>query len=82
MLTRDDAGRCSYYDGTSERFRASRCGADRAPFSDVGTLVKYDYLLPSRLDPGRYVLDVEGVDTTGLVSALYHGTSRIVFYVK
>lgn len=81
-LTRMHAGRCSYYDGTTERFRASRCGADRAPFFDVGTLLNYDYLLPSRLGPGRYVLDVEGVDTTGLTSGLYHGTSRIVFYVR
>ncbi len=81
-LTRNDAGRCSYYDGTSERFRASGCGADRAPYFDVGTSPTLDYLLPTRLGPGRYVLDVEGVDTTGRASALYHGTSRIVFYVR
>ncbi len=81
-LTRDDHGRCSAYDGTTERFRAARCGADRAPFFGVGKSPTFSYLLPTRLAPGRYVFDVEAVDAAGRVSGLYHGTSRIVFYVK
>ena len=81
-LTRDDDGRCAYYDGVTERFRASRCGVEHGRFFDVGSAPTFSYLLPSRLGPGRYVFDIEGVDTAGHVSALYHGTSRMVFYVK
>ncbi len=81
-LTRNDHGRCSYYDGVTERFHPSRCGVDHGTFFDIGVSETFSYLLPSRLGPGRYVFDIEAVDTAGHVSALYHGTSRIVFYVK
>jgi len=81
-LTRNDDGVCSYYDGTTERFHKSKCGVDHGVFFDVGASATFTYLLPSRLGPGRYVFDIEAVDAAGQVSALYHGTSRIVFYVK
>jgi hypothetical protein len=81
-LTRNNAGRCSYYDGTTERFRSSQCGADLGKFFAVGSSASFSYLLPNRLGPGRYVLDVEATDSAGKTSGLYHGTSRIVFYVR
>jgi len=81
-LERDDDGRCSDYDATTERFRASRCGIDRARFFKVGDRATFSYLLPAALGRGRYVFDVEAVDSSGEVSGLYHGTSRIVFYVR
>jgi len=81
-LTRDDDGRCSAYDGLTERFRSTRCGVAHGSFFSVGRTATFTYLLPSRLGRGRYVLDVEAIDSAGHVSALYHGTSRMVFYVK
>ncbi len=80
-LTRTDKGRCSSYDGVTERFRASRCGVGHGTFFTVGSEPTFSYLLPHRLGPGRYVFDIEAVDVAGHVSALHHGTSRIVFYV-
>lgn len=81
-LTRDDGGRCSYYDGLTERFLASPCGVNHGRFFSIGKEASFTYLLPARLARGRYVLDVQAVDSAGHVSALYHGTSRMVFYVR
>ena len=58
------------------------CGIDRAAFFTVGDAATFSYLLPAALGPGRYVLDAEAVNSSGQVSGLYHGTSRIVFYVR
>jgi hypothetical protein len=79
-LRRRHHGRCSAYDGTTERFRAARCGT--GSFFHAANGGTFSYLLPSALGPGRYVLDVRASDTAGNTVALARGTSRIVFYVR
>jgi hypothetical protein len=78
-LRRSWHGRCYAYDGTSERFRAARCGTGR-PFQ-VASGPSFSYLLPKALPRGRYVLDLHATDTAGNVTTLARGSSRIVFYV-
>jgi hypothetical protein len=79
-LRRTYRGRCWSYDGKRERFLRVRCR--RGSFFRVApTGDSFSYLLPSRLQPGRYVLDVEATDAAGNHTTLVRGTSRIVFYV-
>ncbi|MBA3809496.1 MAG: hypothetical protein H0X28_14060 [Solirubrobacterales bacterium] len=79
-LRRQHRGRCSTYDGTTERFVAARCGTGRS--FRVANGSAFSYLLPSALPAGRYVLDIRAADTIGNTTALARGTSRIVFYVR
>ena len=60
-LTRKRDGRCSWYSGRQERFRAGRCGR-RAPWFAIGDDPTWSYLLPERLGPGRYTLEAKAVD--------------------
>jgi hypothetical protein len=79
-LRRQYKGRCSTYDGTSDRFVKVRCGSgDLFKASNGGA---FSYLLPAALSPGRYVLDVQASDVTGNHTTLARGSSRIVFYVR
>jgi hypothetical protein len=79
-LRRTYRGRCWAYDGKRERFRRVRCR--RGSFFRVARAGgSFSYLLPARLQPGRYVLDIEATDAAGNHTALVRGTSRIVFYV-
>jgi hypothetical protein len=82
-LTRNDAGRCSTYDGTREAFKTmKRCGAARGTWFSVGDRSDWSYLLPSRLGRGRYVLDLQVVDRAGNAdSTLARGRNRVVFTV-
>ena len=79
LLRRRDHGRCSSYDGTTERFRHARCGT--GSFFHVSNSGAFSYLLPAALGRGRYVLDIRASDTAGNQVALARGTSRTVFYV-
>jgi hypothetical protein len=79
-LRREYRGRCYVYEGTRERFVRSRCWKDSA--FQVAQGGRFSYLLPTRLKPGRYVLDVQGTDAAGNQVALARGTSRVVFYVR
>jgi hypothetical protein len=79
-LRRSYRGRCSAYDGTSERFVRARCR--HGSFFKVGTQPSFSYLLPRALRPGRYVLDAQASDAAGNRTTLARGTSRIVFYVR
>jgi hypothetical protein len=79
-LRREYHGRCYAYDGTSGRFVRARCGTG-SPFA-VSRDADFSYLLPERLRPGRYVLDVHASDAAGNATTLARGTSRIVFYVR
>jgi hypothetical protein len=79
-LRRSYRGRCSAYDGTSERFVKASCGHD-SEFK-AATAGNFSYLLPARLGPGRYVLDVTAMDLAGNTLALARGTSRLVFFVR
>jgi hypothetical protein len=80
-LRRTYRGHCWAYEGSRERFVKVRCrqGSFFRIASGGGS---FSYLLPSRLPPGRYVLDVQATDANGNHTALARGSSRIVFYVK
>ncbi|HKE79317.1 MAG TPA: DUF4430 domain-containing protein [Solirubrobacteraceae bacterium] len=83
-LTRNERTHCSTYDGRRERFAAmKRCGAKRGKWFSVGDREQWSYLLPSRLGPGRYVLDVQARDRAGNVDTLLQRTrTRVVFTVS
>lgn len=82
-LTRNDQGKCSTYDGKTEKFKTiKKCGAERGVWFSVGASADWSYLLPSKLARGRYVLDVMVVDKAGnKTTKLARGTSRVVFTV-
>jgi len=79
-LRRTYRGRCWAYSGAGERLVGVRC-RQGSFFQIASGGVSFSYLLPSRLPPGRYVLDVRATDATGNQTTLARGTSRIVFYV-
>jgi len=79
-LRRTYHGRCWAYSGVRERLERVRCRAGGFFRIASGGEV-FSYLLPSRLPPGRYVLDVEATDAAGNRTTLARDTSRFVFYV-
>jgi hypothetical protein len=79
-LTRSHGGRCWMYSGHSERFKARACGK-RAWFR-IGDRQDWSYLLPARLQPGRYVLDVTAIDRAGNRDAIARPRTRTVFFVR
>jgi hypothetical protein len=80
-LRRSYHGRCWAYDGSRARLQRAACGHGSF-FKIASGGDSFSYLLPSRLPPGRYVLDIEATDSAGSRTALDRGSSRIVFYVK
>jgi hypothetical protein len=83
-LTRNDHGRCQTFDGRSARMVAlKRCGARHGKWFSAGDRERWSYLLPARLGPGRYVLDVQARDRAGNVDTLLQRTrTRVVFIVS
>ncbi len=79
-LRRSYRGRCYFYSAVRARFVGARCGAGRT--FHVGSSASFSYLLPKRLRPGRYVLDVSALDAAGNRTTLARGTSRLVFDVR
>jgi hypothetical protein len=79
-LTRRSGGRCFYFSGRRQELERTRCG--RAFFFKAGDSPDVSYLLPERLGPGRYVLDLAAVDRAGNRSALARGSTRVVFTVR
>jgi hypothetical protein len=79
-LRRTYRGRCWAYNGMRERFLHVRC-RQGSFFRIASAGDSFSYLLPSRLPPGRYVLDIRATDAAGDHTALVRGKSRIVFYV-
>jgi hypothetical protein len=79
-LTTRVHGRCFYFSGRRTKFERTRCG--RRFFFKVGEQQDVSYLLPKRLGPGRYVLDLAAVDRAGNRTALARGTTRVVFTVR
>lgn len=57
-------GGCSYYSGSRERFTRPRTCA-RARYARVGDRAAFSYLLPRRLERGRYIVDVKALDGAG-----------------
>jgi hypothetical protein len=80
-LRRSYRGRCWAYNGARERFEHVRCGQGGF-FGVASGGDSFSYLLPSRLPPGRYVLDIAATDSAGDSAPLDRGSSRVVFYVK
>jgi hypothetical protein len=79
-LRRSYRGRCYAYNGTRARFIEARCG--RGSFFKVaGGGTSFSYLLPAKLPPGRYVLDLRSTDAAGNHTVLARGSTRTVFYV-
>ena len=75
-LTRRHKGTCWYFSGSKERFLKRTCGKKYA--FKVGEETDWSYLLPARLERGRYVLDAYAVD-----HAFNRGaTSRVRFGVR
>lgn len=83
-LTKSVGPRGFGYDAKAERFaRLARYGANGGKYFSVGDKATWSYLLPAKLDKGRYVLDVRVTDKAGNVDGrLDRGRSRIVFFVR
>jgi hypothetical protein len=83
-LTRNDHSHCQTFDGRGERLvKLKRCGATHGKWFSTGDREQWSYLLPARLGPGRYVLDVEARDKAGNVDTLLQRTrTRVVFTVS
>jgi len=79
-LRRRHAGRCSVYNAVRERFVRARCG--RSEFFAVARGASFSYLLPGKLGPGAYVLEVHANDAAGNQVTAAFGKSRIRFYVR
>jgi hypothetical protein len=80
-LQRHYRGRCFDFNGARESFvRTRKCGS--ADFFSVGGSESFSYLLPARLPKGRYVFDIEGINSTGQATKLVSGVSHVVFQVK
>jgi hypothetical protein len=71
---------CAAFDGKQERFRKRSCKRNAAWFA-IGDRQDWSYLLPARLRPGRYTLEVIAIDKLGNRSALVRGASKVVFRV-
>ena len=57
-------------------------GCARKVFFGIGSNGNWSYLLPRRLAPGRYVLDVKAFDRArNRDERFVRGTNRVVFYV-
>jgi len=79
-LVRKTGGRCFRFDGRRERFVRSRCNI--VSFFSVGGSESFSYLLPAALPPGRYVYDIETVNSAGEVTKPVAGISHVVFRVR
>jgi hypothetical protein len=60
-LRRAVGPRCWFFSAKIERFRRGRCAATWFVYT-IGDRPQWSYLLPARLGPGRYVLDVVAID--------------------
>jgi hypothetical protein len=80
-LERNDGGHCFNFNGGKAAFvRARKCRT--ALFFTVGQEQSFSYLLPSRLPAGRYVYEIEAVNTAGETTKTVGGVSDVVFRVK
>ncbi len=79
-LRRSYRGHCSFYDAARGRFVGARCGKGHS--FPVASAASFSYLLPKRLGPGRYVLDVSALDAAGDRTTPALGSSRLVFRVR
>jgi hypothetical protein len=68
--------RCAVYDGRRERFVRSSCYRN-GRWIDIGDRQEWSYLLPSRLGPGRYTLEVYATDGAGNPAHRIRRTFRV-----
>jgi hypothetical protein len=72
--------KCRWWSGSRERFAGNGCA--RKVFFQIDGATSWSYLLPRRLTPGRYVLDVKAFDRVrNRDERFVRGTNRVVFYV-
>jgi hypothetical protein len=71
---------CRWWSGRRERFVGSNCR--KTFFFAIGDDAQWSYLLPRRLPPGRYVLDVKAFDRArNRDEQFQRGRNRVVFEV-
>lgn len=81
-LTRNDGGKCSSYSSKTEQFKRTKCGVTHGWYFAIGNNADWSYLLPEKLGPGRYVLDVDAIDKAyNRDDARRRGDNRVVFTV-
>jgi hypothetical protein len=80
-LRRTYHDRCFAYDATREALPRVRCRVGNF-FRVASSAGSFSYLLPFKLPPGRYVLDVDATDAAGKHTYLVRGVSRLVFHVR
>jgi hypothetical protein len=80
-LRRHERGKlCRWWSATRERFVGEGCA--RKVFFGIGANGNWSYLLPQRLGPGRYVLDVKALDRArNRDERFVRGSNRVVFHV-
>jgi hypothetical protein len=76
-LTRRVDGRCASFSGGRERFRRVSC-ADHGWWFGIGDDAQWSYLLPERLAPGRYELEVKATDAAGNTGKVERVRFRVV----
>jgi hypothetical protein len=71
---------CRWWSSTADRFAGGGCA--KKVFFAIGSQTSWSYLLPRRLGPGRYVLDVKAFDRArNRDERFVRGANRVVFYV-
>ena len=71
---------CRTWNAIRERFVGGGCGKK---FFGIGSDSHWSYLLPSRLRPGRYILDVTASDRAANSETTFRqGQNRAIFYVR
>ena len=77
-------GRCFAFSGKRERFiRRPKCGVRHGWWFAMGDDADWEYQLPAKLGPGRYVLDVNGIDQSyNRDDQRRRGENRAVFVVR
>jgi hypothetical protein len=71
---------CRWWSGRREQFVGSHC--HKVYFFGIGSDANWSYLLPRKLPPGRYVLDVKAFDRVrNRDEKFVRGQNRIVFEV-
>ena len=80
-LTRREGGRCFAFSSSRERFIGQRC--DRGFFFRIGAAATFSYLLPEKLPPGSYELEVKAVDKAfNRETARQRGRNVVSFEVR
>jgi hypothetical protein len=77
-------GRCFAFSGKREKFiRRPKCGASSGWWFAIGDRADWEYQLPAKLGPGRYVLDVNAIDKSyNRDDERRRGENRAVFTVR